>query len=221
MTDNHGDARRARMVDEDIARRGVSDPGVLAAMRAVPRHLFTPPAHRGGAYADRPWPIGCGQTISQPYIVAVMVEALEISVTHRVLEIGAGSGYAAAVLAELAAEVHAVERHAALAAAARESLSAAGCARVFVHHADGFQGWPAAAPYDAILVSAAARARPDALLRQLKPGGRLIAPVGPQGAVQTLTLYRRTGHDRWEETPRDLVSFVPLIGGVDFTTTAA
>jgi protein-L-isoaspartate(D-aspartate) O-methyltransferase len=199
----------AQMVAEQIAGRGVRNPRVLAALAAVPRDRFVDPELAARAYADTPLPIGGGQTISQPLVVALMAAAAEIGPDDRVLEVGAGSGYAAAVFGRLAARVDAVERLPALAAAAAARLAALGIANVHVHCGDGTRGWPDQAPYDAILVAAAAPAVPDALMAELAPGGRLVMPVGG-GDAQRLIRRRRDGARVTEE---DLgpVRFVPLI----------
>ena len=162
---------RRRMVERDLVTRGVRDARVLAAMAAVPRERFVDPHHAAEAYADRPLPIGSGQTISQPLIVAMMAEALTLGPTDRVLEVGTGSGYAAAVLSLLAAEVHTVERHADLAEPAARRLAELGYRRVHVHTGDGTQGWPPAAPYDAVLVSAGAAHLPEPLVDSTGGGG--------------------------------------------------
>ncbi|WP_144766936.1 protein-L-isoaspartate(D-aspartate) O-methyltransferase [Methylobacterium dankookense] len=201
----------ARMVEEQIVRRGLRDPAVLDAMRSVPRAAFVRPGFEAAAYDDGPLPIGEGQTLSQPYIVALMAEAAGLRPGARVLEVGAGSGYAAAVLAALGAEVHAIERQPALAEAARMRLARLGYGRVALRTGDGSAGWPEAAPFDAILVSAGAPAVPRALKAQLALGGRLVAPVGPAGA-QTLVVLTRRGADLYAEEDRGPVSFVPLIG---------
>ena len=171
---------RQRMVDDDLRGRGIADERVLQAMLRLPRHEFVPEAYRSQAYEDHPLPIGEGQTISQPYIVAIMLEALALQPTDTVLEVGTGSGYATALLAELTARVVAVERAPALAASAMQTLSRLGYNDVKVVVGDGSQGFAAGAPYDAILVSAATAAVPQALLSQLREdGGRMIIPVGP------------------------------------------
>jgi protein-L-isoaspartate(D-aspartate) O-methyltransferase len=207
-------ARRAEMVDRDIAARGVRDERVLQAMRAVPRERFVPEHRQDEACADHPLPIGGGQTISQPYIVALMSEALQLSGGERVLEIGTGSGYAAAVLSRLAREVHTVERIASLAEAAMRTLAELRAFNVQVHIGDGSLGWPDAAPYDAIAVTAAGPRIPAALRAQLAPGGRLVMPVGrSHGAQELLRLTRAKGDDE-EDRSESLcgVAFVPLLG---------
>jgi protein-L-isoaspartate(D-aspartate) O-methyltransferase len=203
---------REHLVSHQLERRGISDPRVLAAMRAVPRELFVPVHLRDEAYEDEPLPIGSGQTISQPYIVACMIEAMGLGGGEKVLEIGAGSGYAAAVLAQIAASVFTIERIGALAEMARRNVAAAGCGNVQVRHSDGTLGWPEEAPFDAILVSAGAPDVPQSLVAQLRVGGRLVLPVGPDPRSQVLVRVTRTGeHDTSRETIAQ-VRFVPLIG---------
>jgi protein-L-isoaspartate(D-aspartate) O-methyltransferase len=199
------------MVDRQIAARGVADERVLEAMRRAPREAFVPPELRDFAYEDRPLPIGEGQTISQPYIVALMCEALELPGAARVLEIGTGSGYAAAVLAELAAEVVTIERHRTLADRARELLTELGYDNVEVICADGTRGWPPRAPYDGIVVAAGGPEVPASLREQLAVGGRLIIPVGPV-RLQRLVRVTRTGQREWREEELGEVRFVPLVG---------
>lgn len=202
--------RRERMVERDIVGRGVADPAVLAAMRSVPRHRFVPDEVVDEAHDDRALPIGAGQTISQPYIVALMAEAAELTPTSRVLEIGTGSGYGAAVLAAVAAEVWTIERHESLAVVARDRLAGTGCDNVHVVVGDGTRGLPDHAPFDSIVVTAAAADVPPALVDQLADGGRLIMPVGsPLGGQQLRRIRRRA--DRLEEDELGSVRFVPLI----------
>ena len=203
-------AARHAMVAQQIRRRGVRDRRVLAALATVPRHPFVPSALRRSAHDDAPLPIGCGQTISQPYMVALMTAAIAPRRHHRVLEVGTGSGYQAAVLAHIVGEVHTVERIAELAAAATARLAALGFHNVACHVGDGAEGWPAAAPYDGILVTAAAPDIPPALLEQLAPGGRIAVPVGDLG-LQVLTIAERGtgGVRRWTDCA---CRFVPLIG---------
>jgi protein-L-isoaspartate(D-aspartate) O-methyltransferase len=200
---------RARMVREQIAARGVRDPRVLAAMEAVPRHELVPESVRDRAYHDAPLPIGEGQTISQPYIVAAMSEAAALRGDERVLEVGTGSGYQAAVLSRLAREVFTIELEPSLAASAAAALARLGCANVATRTGDGYAGWPEAAPFDAILVTAAPDHVPEALVEQLAPGGRMVIPVGSRGGVQQLLLLERTaaGVVRRSLMP---VMFVPL-----------
>jgi protein-L-isoaspartate(D-aspartate) O-methyltransferase len=202
---------RARMVERQIRARGVRDPRVLAALGAVPREQFLPAALAEFAYEDRPLPIEAGQTISQPYIVAVMAEALGLEPNDRVLEIGTGSGYAAAVLAHLAAEVYTIERHAVLASSARARLHQLGYANVVVHCGDGTLGWPEHAPFDAIVVAAGGPDVPRALLDQLAIGGRVVIPVGG-GRAQELVRVTRVGPSELQRDELGAVQFVPLIG---------
>jgi protein-L-isoaspartate(D-aspartate) O-methyltransferase len=197
------------MVRRHIAGRGIRDTAVLRAMQTVPRHLFVPEELEGAAYGDQPLPIGRGQTISQPYIVAFMAEAAGIAPGARVLEIGTGSGYGAAVLAELAAEVYTVEIVPELAAQARQTLEAAGYGRVHVRTGNGWMGWPEHAPYDAVVVTAAPDEVPQALVDQLAPGGTLVVPVG--GQRQTLRVLRKTPRGLEEEASLP-VRFVPMVG---------
>jgi protein-L-isoaspartate(D-aspartate) O-methyltransferase len=204
-------AARQRMVEDQIEARGVSDARVLAALRKVPRHEFVPTEWRAAAYEDRPLPIGHGQTISQPYIVAVMTELAEIRPKARVLEVGTGSGYQAAVLAELGAEVYTIEIIEALASRAARTLERLGYASVRVRHGDGYRGWPEAAPFDAILVTAAAPTVPPALLEQLAVGGRLVIPVGE--GYQRLEVHTRTPTGFRVERAFP-VRFVPMTGEV-------
>ena len=202
---------RQQMIDRDLRRRGIRDPRVLAAMAAVARDAFLPAELTEFAYEDRPLPIALGQTISQPYIVALMAQALRLDPGDRVLEIGTGSGYAAAVLAELAREVYTVERHAELAAAARHALAAQGYVRVEVRHGDGTLGWAEHAPFDAIVVAAGGPEVPPALLEQLAVGGRLVMPVGPP-RLQELVRVTRHADDEYVREDLGQVVFVPLIG---------
>ena len=203
---------RQRLVAEQVESRGVRDPLVLAAMRMVPRELFVPKDLRHEAYEDSPLPIGAGQTISQPYIVACMVEALALRGGEKVLEIGAGSGYAAAVLSEIAGEVFTIERIGQLADMAALNLANAGCKNVHVRHADGTEGWAAEAPFDAILVSAGAPDIPKTLERQLAVGGRMVVPVGSDPRAQELIRITRVDDDEFERVDIADVRFVPLIG---------
>jgi protein-L-isoaspartate(D-aspartate) O-methyltransferase len=204
-------APRREMVEKQIRRRGVRAARVLEAMECVPRHEFVPEPLRAHAYDDSPLPIGEGQTISQPYIVAAMTAALALTGRERVLEIGTGSGYQAAVLSLLAAEVHSVERNAALASAAAERLARLGYANVHVHCGDGTLGLPEFAPFDAILVAASAPAIPSPLAAQVAPGGRLILPVGADQEHQELQLLERTS-DGFRNRRLDPCRFVPLVG---------
>ncbi len=202
--------QRARMVEEQLRGRGVRDPRVLAAMGKVPREEFISGEDLLNAYGDHPLPIGAGQTVSQPYIVAAMIEALELRPTDRVLEVGTGTGYEAAVLAELAAEIWTIERHEELAVKAREILARLGYTNVHVIHGDGSLGFPEQAPFDKILVAAAAPHLPESLIAQLADGGRLVVPVGTR-AEQQVHIARRVGNEI-VVTTHDLCRFVPLVG---------
>ena len=199
------------MVEMQIAARGIRDPRVLTAMSKVPRHLFVPESMARHAYGDEPLPLGQGQTISQPYIVAYMTEMLELEGSERVLEVGTGSGYQTAVLAELAREVWTIEVIAGLAEAARSVLSALGYGNIGFRVGDGREGWPEHAPYDAIIVTAAPDHLPQPLAGQLKEGGRLVVPIGPQGSFQTLWLFEKRNGEL-EATNLGEVRFVPLTG---------
>jgi protein-L-isoaspartate(D-aspartate) O-methyltransferase len=202
--------RRDRMVRTQIEARGVTDVRVLAALRAVPRELFVPLAEQAEAYDDRALPIGLGQTISQPYMVASMTAALALTPADKVLEVGTGSGYQAAVLGTMAGEVWSIERHAPLAADARQRLEALGLSNVHVVVGDGTTGLAEHAPYDAILVTAGAPAVPHALREQLADGGRLVIPVGP-ASHQDLMVCRRRGSS-FEDRTGEACVFVPLVG---------
>ena len=203
-------AARKRMVSGQIAARGITSQRVLDAFLEVPRHLFVPPNQRLFAYQDGPLPIGLGQTISQPYIVAYMTDQLRLTGDEVLLEIGTGSGYQAAILGLLAREVHTVERHHHLAEKARELLDALDYSNITIHEGDGTHGLPEYAPFQGIMVTAAAPEVPQPLLDQLGEGGRLVMPVGGRGG-QVLQLFRRQGGEIKTEilTP---VAFVPLIG---------
>jgi protein-L-isoaspartate(D-aspartate) O-methyltransferase len=204
-------SRRQRMVEQHLARRDIRDPRVLDAFLRVPREEFVAPDWRDHAYDDSPLEIGYGQTISQPYVVAITVQALELKGHECVLEIGAGSGYAAAILGELAREVHTIERIGELATIARERLARLGYTNVHVHEADGTLGWAAAAPYEAIAVAAGAPEPPPSLLRQLSIGGRMVLPLGEQN-TQRLVRIVRTSETDFVETNLGDVRFVPLVG---------
>ena len=201
---------RERMVDEQVAARGVTDPRVLAAMQRVPRHLFLEQALRDQAYGDHPLPIGEGQTISQPFIVGKMTELLALTGREKVLEVGTGCGYQAAVLAELAARVCTIERLPRLAGRARETLEMLGYTNVWVRTANGTLGWPDEAPFDRILVTAGAPAVPGPLFQQLAEGGRLVAPIG-EAQSQTLHLVEKIGGQMRTSTDCGCV-FVKLVG---------
>ena len=201
---------RKRMVKEQIERRGLRDPRLLAALESVPRHLFVPKGYRYSAYDDNPLPIGFGQTISQPYIVALMTDLLQLQGNERVLEVGAGSGYQAAILGMMAEEVHTVEYVPELASGADNLLKELRMDNVYCHFGDGSLGWPEAAPYAGILVAAAAPQTPKALLEQLEDGGRLVLPVGGRG-MQNLEVWERIGGD-FESKTISAVAFVPLRG---------
>ena len=200
------------MVETQVAARGIRDAAVLRAMRAVPREVFVPPELRDSAYRDSPLPIAEGQVITQPYLVAHMTAALELSPGDRVLEIGTGSGYAAAVLAEIAGRVYTVERHESLASAARRRLEELGYENVEVRVGDGTLGWPEHGPYQAISVTAGGPDVPRPLLEQLVLGGRLVIPLGPDLTRQTLVQLRRRGERDFSRTDLDDVRFVPLVG---------
>jgi protein-L-isoaspartate(D-aspartate) O-methyltransferase len=202
--------QREYMVRDQIERRGIHDPLVLAAMRSVPRHLFVPPDQRHWAYSDGALRIEMGQTISQPYIVALMTELMELQGGESVLEVGTGSGYQAAILAQIAKQVHSIERHAPLAESARQTLASVGVTNVEVHVGDGTLGLPSHAPFEAIMVTAAAPKASQPLLDQLDEGGRLVIPVGGKYS-QTLQVWRREG-TKYKNKAITAVAFVPLLG---------
>ena len=210
MTIDEYETARKRMVEEQLAARGIRDGRVLAVMGSVPRHCFIPADDLAWAYADGPLPIGYGQTISQPYIVALMTELLELEPTDMVLEVGGGCGYQAAVLAELAGEVHSVEVIPELAWQERKTLAGLGYTRVHVHSGDGSPGWPEAAPYNRILVAAGAPQVPQPLLDQLSDEGLLVIPVGSR-SVQQLEVWKRSGKEFNCRVALE-VCFVPLHG---------
>ena len=203
---------RREMVEDQIAARGVGSPAVLAAMRKVQRESFVPAHLAELAYRDSPLPIGEHQTISQPYIVAFMIAALGLRGGERVLEVGTGSGYAAAVLAEIAGEVYTIERHAQLANSAIERLARQGYTNIRVRHGDGTLGWPESAPFDAIVVAAGGREIPPALEEQLAIGARLVIPVGEVAGSQTLVRVTRLDRGRCSREELAGVRFVPLVG---------
>lgn len=199
--------QRDKMVDEQIIARGISDPDVLAAMRKIERHLFVPQDLRAHAYQDNPLPIGYGATISQPYIVAFMTEALHLTKESKVLEIGTGCGYQTAVLAEIAKEVYSIEIIATLADAARERLEALSYRNIYVRCGDGYYGWPEGAPFDAVIVTAAAPQIPETIFQQLKEGGWLVSPVGDISQI----LYLVTKQNNHMKITKSMcVSFVPM-----------
>jgi protein-L-isoaspartate(D-aspartate) O-methyltransferase len=204
------------MVRDHLAGRGITDPRILAAFRDVPREAFVPEALAAEAYADRPLPIGDGQTISQPYIVAVMVQALGLRGHERVLDVGTGSGYAAAILGKLVREVDSIERIDGLAQTARERLAKLGASNVRVFCGDGTLGLAQFAPFDAIVLAATGPRVPEALLEQLAIGGRLVMPVGNAGSTQSLVRVTRDSAIRYTEDFLADVVFVPLIGKQGF-----
>ena len=204
-------AARDRMVRDQIEDRGVRHPGVLRAMRATPRHLFIPPAARDLAYEDRPVPIGYSVTISQPYIVAWMSELLEPAKTHRVLEIGTGSGYQAAVLAQLVERVYTIEIVPELAQSARALLEKLGYRNITVREGDGYRGWPEEAPFDRVILTAAPREVPQTLIDQLAPGGRLVAPVGGSPFTQELLVIDKRPDGSIRRRSMGGVAFVPMV----------
>jgi protein-L-isoaspartate(D-aspartate) O-methyltransferase len=206
---------RARMVDWQIEARAVKDPNVLSAMRTVPRHFFVRPTEQSYAYTDNPLPIGYDQTISQPYIVAFMTEALELNRDSKVLEIGTGSGYQAAVCAEIAKEVYTIEIVEELARSAKKHLKELGYRNVFTKQGDGYYGWPEHAPYDAIIGTAAAGRIPEPLIEQLKPGGRMILPFGSSGGSQYLVLVTKDKEGNISRKKVMPVRFVPMTGEVE------
>lgn len=201
------------MVVRTIKSRGVTDEDVLRAIEAVPRHKFVPEDQRDAAYGDYPLPIGFGQTISQPYIVARMTELLELEEGERVLEVGTGSGYQAAVLAELpGVEVYTVEIIPELARAAEERLETLGYANVHCREGDGYYGWPEHAPFDGIIVTAAPDHVPEPLKKQLAAGGRMVIPIGPRGGYQTLWKFVKQHDGDWSAHNEGGVAFVPFTG---------
>ena len=212
MATHESEQERQGMVAKQIEARGVVDVFVLDAMRSVPREDFVPVDLAEFACEDAPLPIGQGQTISQPYIVAVMAAAARVRPGERVLEIGTGSGYGAAVLSKIVGEVYSIERIEALADSARERLAALGYGNVHVRRGDGTLGWPEHAPYDAIVVTAGGPTVPPALLEQLAPGGRLVMPLGSNPRLQRLVRLTRTGPETYMRDELEPVCFVPLIG---------
>ena len=209
--DDYAD-RREQMVRQQIVGRNIADPAILAAMRAVPREQFVLEPYRQYAYDDTPLPIPANQTISQPYIVAYMIAALALGPEDRVLEIGTGSGYAAAVLSRIVREVYTVERHYKLADYARQRLERLGYDNVQVRHGDGTRGWPEHAPYNGIIVAAGGPVVPESLREQLALGGRLVIPVGRSRSQQNLIFITRVDEDSYRDEMLVPVAFVPLIG---------
>ncbi len=205
--------KRKKMVKQQIIARGVKNKKVLEVMEKVPRHLFVPEEHRKYSYYDQPLPIGLEQTISQPYIVALMTEMLDIDNNDVVLEIGTGSGYQAAVLSEIAKEVYTIEIIRELGLQAKEKLENLGCNNVTVKIADGSLGWPDKAPFDAIIVTAAADKIPDALLMQLRPGGRMVIPVDSTSVGQDLLIVQKDENGKIDTKKTIPVRFVPLVDG--------
>jgi protein-L-isoaspartate(D-aspartate) O-methyltransferase len=203
---------RMQMVKEQLAGRDIQDEAVLRAMTEVPRHCFVHPQFANLAYEDTPLPILEGQTISQPYIVARMAELLELKTTDKVLEVGTGSGYAAAVMSRIAAEVYTIERHEQLVLQAAETLAALGYDNVRVRQGDGTLGWPEYAPYDAIVAAAGGPAIPTPLLAQLAVNGRLVMPIGPHPRIQRLKRVRRLPNNEYRHEELGDVRFVPLVG---------
>ena len=209
------DAARAKMVETQIVARGVRNPRVLDAMRSVPRHLFVDDAQRGHAYEDGPLPIGGRQTISQPYIVALMSELLDLTPNERVLEIGTGSGYQSAVLSRLAGHVYSIEIIPELAKQSAERLTRLGFVNITVKEGDGYRGWPEFAPFDGIIVTAAPERIPQPLLDQLAPNGRMVIPVG--GFFQELKVFKKDANGRVTEQDIIPVRFVPMTGEIEKT----
>ncbi len=208
-----GNARR-QMIEQDLQSRGINNPDVLKAMGQIPRHLFVPETRRGSAYGDFPLPIGKKQTISQPYIVALMTQSLSLSQTDKVLEIGTGSGYQAAVLAKIVAQVYTIEIIPSLANKAADLLKSLGYNNISVRAGDGFFGWPEAAPFDAIILTCSTEKIPPNLIDQLKEGGRIILPLGRREAVQSLILATKKA-GKLEKKQILLVRFVPMTGEIE------
>ncbi|MDA1313755.1 MAG: protein-L-isoaspartate(D-aspartate) O-methyltransferase [Acidobacteria bacterium] len=205
------ESERNAMVIRQLEERDIRSPIVLRAMRKVPRHLFVPEAIRDNAYRDQPLPIGYGQTISQPYVVAFMTEQLDLQPSHKVLEIGTGSGYQAAVLAELAGQVYTIEIVEELGVQARRTLTEQGYTNVHVRIGNGYLGWPEEAPFDRIILTAAPEQLPDTLVEQLKPGGRLVAPVGPRYGTQEIIVLDKSRDGKIRRRSVLPVAFVPMI----------
>ncbi len=211
LDDSSFDEARAQMVQDGVVGWGIDDPVVIEAMATVPRHRFVPAEYLGQAYENHPLPIGYGQTISQPYIVALMTETLELEPGEKVLEIGTGSGYQAAILAEVGAEVYSIEIVGPLAETAKERLAELGYTAIQLRAGDGYDGWPEAAPFDAIIVTAAPDHVPQALLAQLAVNGVMVVPVGPPGGYQELWRLKRLSESEVESTSLGGVRFVPLV----------
>ena len=209
-------ALRERMVDRQIAARGLHDPALLAAFRAVPREEFINPSYAGYAYQDSPLPIESGQTISQPYIVALTIDAAGIGKGDKVLEVGAGSGYAAAVIGQIADQVIAIERHPELVRLADARMKRLGYDKVRIVEGDGTLGWPEEAPFDAIVAAASGSHVPKSWIEQLKPGGRIVVPLGHPGSVQSLVKVTKREDGTLERVDLGGVRFVPLIGREGF-----
>lgn len=212
------ESRRHEMVGRQIEGRGVKSEPVLEAMRTVPREAFVPGSYEKMAYRDRPLPIGEGQTISQPYIVAMMAEAAAVEPGDRVLEVGTGSGYGAAVLSRIGGEVYTIERHADLAEDAREVFRELGYDNIQVKVGDGTRGWPDAAPYDAILATAAGPEVPESFKEQLAVGGKIVMPVGEKLGGQRMTVVEKVADGEFEEEDLGFVRFVPLVGEEGFSS---
>ncbi len=212
MTDDFEARGKRKKLIAELRKKGITDEEVLRAMDIVPRHLFMDPAFLIHAYADKAFPISSGQTISQPYTVAVQTSLLEVKRRDKILEIGTGSGYQAAVLAEMGAKVYTIERHRDLYLKARKSLSELGYEAAFFF-GDGYAGKPQYGPYDGIIITAAIREIPEALLRQLRIGGKLVAPVGDSSS-QVMTLVKRTGEDDFDYSTHGHYVFVPMLRGI-------
>jgi len=212
MTEQNYREQRGKLVEESLKPRGIKDERVIEAMVTVPRHLFIPDEYQDYAYEDAPLPIGQEQTISQPFIVALMVQELKLKGNEKVLEIGTGSGYAAAVLSRITRQVYTIERHQRLAAQAKARFKELGYHNIKSKTGDGTLGWEKQAPFDAILVSAAAPIIPSTLSQQLAPGGRMVIPVGEKGGIQKLVRLTRENEDELKIEELDYVRFVPLIG---------
>ena len=216
-TKAHGDSfkkARLEMVQNQLEARDITDPEVLRIMSTVPRHLFVPQKIQSRAYEDHPLPIGEGQTISQPYIVALMTQILGIQTGETILEIGTGSGYQAAVLSELTNNVYTIEIRPGLGLEAERRLKNLNYTEIHVKQADGYFGWPEVAPFDAIIITAAANHIPPPLIKQLKPGGRMILPLGSTTFFQTLTLIKKTKDGKLDVEHITTVAFVPMVGKV-------